>query len=231
MWWWKGEREPGWCEITHKDCAVSQFTKNCRWEEIQIKAIFLNGAWEILKLCVEAGTNLLCQAVARAEVHPLTVWRRKTLFMLVHQGFQTCVSKHRSFYLSHRAHFAHRAPWLELSTSLHCYLNRKNQGNFLAQFCRDFHQIVWKPFSGSFWALWLFRGLMILPERCCSVCFEDEGHFIFYFFTLFGIVGWGLCANHEWDGIAEEGALSCFIIYHQFHYMFMTMGRCHQLTF
>lgn len=51
----------------------------------------------MLKPCAEAGTNLLCQALVKAELHPLTVWRRRSLFMLVHQGFQTCVSKRRNF--------------------------------------------------------------------------------------------------------------------------------------
>lgn len=45
----------------------------------------------MLKPRVEAGTNLLCPALVKAELHPLTVWRRKSLFMLVHQGFQTSV--------------------------------------------------------------------------------------------------------------------------------------------
>lgn len=80
-----------------KKSVVSQFTKNCGWEKIRIKAIFFSGTCEMLKARVEAGTNLLCQALVRAELHPLTVWRRKSLFMLVHQGFQASVRKHRSF--------------------------------------------------------------------------------------------------------------------------------------
>lgn len=60
--------------MSKKKCAVSQFTKNCGWEEIQIKAnffFFFSGTCEMLKPCVEAGTNLLCHVLVRAELHRL----------------------------------------------------------------------------------------------------------------------------------------------------------------
>lgn len=51
----------------------------------------------MLKPCGEAGANLPCQALVRAELYPLTVQRRKSLFMLMLQGFQASVSDRRSF--------------------------------------------------------------------------------------------------------------------------------------
>lgn len=51
----------------------------------------------MLKPCGEAGAHLVCWALVREELHPLTVQRRKTLFMLMHQGFQASDSKRRSF--------------------------------------------------------------------------------------------------------------------------------------
>lgn len=51
----------------------------------------------MLKPCGEAGPNLLCKALVRAELHLLTVQRRKSLFMLMHQESQASVSKRRSF--------------------------------------------------------------------------------------------------------------------------------------
>lgn len=99
------------------------------------------------KPCGEAGANLLCQALVREELHPLTVQRRKSLFMLMHEGFQASVSECRRF-ASPRELILLRASQLTHCTSLHFCLNRKNQGKILVfQFFedQDFHWFVKKP--------------------------------------------------------------------------------------